>query len=265
MPQTPPLLIAQITDTHLFANPHQDLLGLPTVKSLQATLDHLSALQPKPDLLLLTGDLSQDTTPESYQRLERMLAPLGIPAVWVPGNHDVLLTMQEVLQTELISAEKAFQRQGWNFLLLNSAVPQTVYGRLSAESLEWLDQQLQILPDLPTLIALHHPPFAVGSAWIDTLKLRNTEALFAVIDRHPQVKLVLFGHIHQEFEHQRRGVCYLGTPSTCVQFKPNSLQFAVDEMQPGFRLLELYPDGRVQTRVERVAFEHQMNYAATGY
>ena len=139
-------------------------------------------------------------------------------------------------------------------MLLSSWVPGKVYGKLSGRSLEWLEQQLQIIGDKPTAIALHHPPCAIASDWMDRIKLQNPEEFFAIIDRYPQVKLVLFGHIHQAFEQERRGVRYLGSPSTCVQFKPKSVEFAIDSTQPGFRLLTLNSDGSFETKIERVNY-----------
>ena len=87
---------------------------------------------------------------------------------------------------------------------------------------------------------------------MDKIKLQNPDEFYAIIDRYPQVKLVLFGHIHQAFEQQRRGVSYLGSPSTCVQFKPESVEFAIDSIQPGFRLLTFNSDGTLETKIERV-------------
>jgi 3',5'-cyclic-AMP phosphodiesterase len=265
MVQASPLLIAQVTDIHLFANPSQELLKLPTAKSFQVVLEQLQSLFPQPDVLLLTGDLSQDETPESYQYLQNLLQPLGIPTYWLPGNHDQPSVMQQVLNRAPISPQKSFFAGDWQFILLNSAVPGCVHGQLSRESLDWLELQLQQSREQPTLIALHHPPFPVNSAWLDRISLGNAEELFAVVDRHPQVRLVVFGHIHQEFERSRHGVHYLGCPSTCIQFLPQSETFGLDDKQPGFRLLNLYPNGSFQTKVERVAFSHQLDTAAIGY
>ncbi len=265
MIQSSPLLIAQVTDIHLFATPSQELLGLPTRKSFHAVLERLQKLRPHPHLLLLTGDFSQDETPESYQYLQDLLKPLGIPTYWLPGNHDQPVVMEQVLNQAPISPEKSFSSGGWQFLLLNSAVSGSVHGQLSPESLDWLENQLQQTSERPTLISFHHPPFAVNSDWLDRLSLRNAEALFAVIDRHPQVRLVVFGHIHQEFSRLRHGVHYLGCPSTCFQFMPKSETFGLDSIEPGFRLINLYPDGSFQTQVERVAFSHQLDTAALGY
>ena len=260
----PPLLIAQITDIHLFADENQELLGLATTQSFLAVLERLS-LQPRPDLLLLTGDLSQDGKPESYQNVQDLLSPLRTPTYWLPGNHDYLPAMEQVLNRGLVSPSKTFEQGGWNFVLLNSSVPGCVHGHLSTETLDWLDFRLRLVSSKPTLVALHHPPMPVNSTWLDTSTLQNPEELFAVLDCHPQVKLVLFGHIHQDFNRQRHGVHYLGTPSTCIQFEPRSSDFALDQEKPGFRLLKLYANGSWETKIERVEMCCQLNLAATGY
>ncbi len=265
MNQVFPVSIAQVTDIHLFAAENHELLGMPTMESFQAVIAGLKILQPELDLLLLTGDLSGDGTPTSYENLQNLLSPLQIPTYWIPGNHDCAIAMDEILNLKMFSRRKSFERGGWNFLLLSSAVPGCVHGYLSAPTLNWLDSQLNILSDKPTLISLHHPPFLVNSQWLDSSTLQNSQELFAVLDRHPQVKLVLFGHIHQEFQRQRHHVHYLGTPSTSIQFKPESTMFALDQKPPGFRLIKLYPNGTWETSIERVPFFHSLELTATGY
>lgn len=259
------LLIAQITDIHLFANTSKELLGLPTAKSFQAVRDQLQNLFPQPDILLLTGDLSQDGKPETYEYLQDLLKPLRIPTYWLPGNHDQPLIMEQILNQAPISSQKSFQAGGWQFLLLNSAVTGCVYGQLSAESLHWLDFQLKLAQERPTLIGLHHPPFLVNSDWLDGSVLQNSEQLFEVLDSHPQVRLVVFGHIHQEFKRSRCGVCYLGCPSTSIQFLPESKTFLLEKTDLGFRLINLFPDGTFETQVKRVAYSYQLDTAAIGY
>jgi Icc protein len=265
MPLLAPLVIAQISDCHLFANERRQLLGMPTIESFQAVLKQVGALQRKPDLLLLTGDLSQDGKPESYELLKELVTPLAIPTYWLPGNHDCVPVMEQVLQGGFMFLQKSFYAGAWNFLLLNSQVPGSVHGRLSSASLDWLEKQLQTIGNSPTVVAMHHPPFEVGSAWLDGSSLQNPNELFEVLDRHPQVKLVLFGHIHQEYSHWRNGVQYFGVPSTCIQFEPHSSDFSLDEIYPGFRLLYLYRDATWWTTVERAQYSHQPDMAATGY
>lgn len=266
MNQASPLSIAQVTDVHLFADEKQELLGLNTTQSFQAVIKQLLSVRHCIDLLLLTGDLSQDGTSESYARLQHLLKPLAKPTYWIPGNHDYFPTMQQSLNQAFILPEKEFIQGGWNFVLMNSAVPGYSHGQLSEPTLSWLDYRLANWSTQPTLIALHHPPFLVNSQWLDSSTLENSQEFFAVLDRYPQVKLVLFGHIHQEFHHQRNGVHYLGSPSTSVQFEPNSKHFSLKQEYPGFRLIQLYPDGSWLTQVERVAYsEYIFDLAATGY
>lgn len=254
MSQKKPLLIAQITDTHLSADPNQEKKGIATAKSLQSVIQRIEQLQPQPDLLLLTGDLSQDETPESYQHLYNWLSPLSIPTYWVPGNHDDASLMEQHLAQEPFFPHKSFQLGGWQFILLNSAIPGCVYGELSSQSLEWLEHQLQKASNLPTLIATHHPPLFVNSDWINNISLQNPDDLLAILERYPQVQLVIFGHIHQDFYHEHQGIQYFGTPSTGVQFSPNLQEFQIDSLPPGFRLFYLYPDGTWETKVKRVSY-----------
>ena len=244
------MLIAQITDTHLFAEVEPSVFGLTTYKSLLTVVEKLRTLQPQPDILLLTGDLSQDESCQSYDRLTSFIAPLNIPAYWLPGNHDNLQVMEQVLQSP-INAAKSFHAGGWNFLLLSSLIPGCVHGEISQQSLDWVELQLEQNPN-PTLVALHHPPCLINSDWMDNINLRKYKEFWALIDRYPQVKLVIFGHIHQEFATQRQGVSYLGSPSTCVQFQPKSKEFTIDKQaQPGFRLINLFVDGTYNTEVIR--------------
>lgn len=243
------MLIAQITDTHLFAEVEPSVFGVQTYNSLLTVVEKLRTLQPQPDILLLTGDLSQDESSQSYDRLTSLVAPLNIPAYWLPGNHDNLQVMEQVLHP--INAAKSFHAGGWNFLLLSSLIPGCVHGEISQQSLAWLELQLEQNPD-PTLVALHHPPCSINSDWMDKINLRNYEEFLAVCDRYPQIKLVIFGHIHQEFDTRRGNVRYLGSPSTCVQFQPQSKEFAIDKQaQPGFRLINLFTDGTYNTEIVR--------------
>lgn len=258
-----PLRIAQVTDLHLFAKSDQCLLGMPTLRSLNALIEQLQWLRPQLDLLLLTGDLSQDGTIESYERLQAALSPLKIPIYWLPGNHDCVEAMERSLTR--FYPDKAFERGGWRFLLLNSQDPGCVHGRLSVESLTWLDRQLTQNPKIPTVVSLHHPPFSVNSTWLDTSILQNSTELLEILDRAAQVKLVVFGHIHQEFQQQRGDATFLGTPSTCIQFARESDEFALGQEPPGFRLILLYPDGTWESQVKRVKFNHALDLAATGY
>lgn len=258
------ITIAQITDIHLFASEQEQLLGMSTIDSFHAVIEQLRKLREELDLLLLTGDLSGDSSAQSYGNLQNALSTLFLPSYWLPGNHDNFSVMNEVLALGLVSRRKCFERGGWNFILLDSSVTGQVHGYLRSETLEWLDSQLSMAAK-PTAIALHHPPFKINSRWLDNSSLQNSNQFFAVLDKYPQVRLVLFGHIHQEFYTQRQGVDYLGSPSTCVQFRPRSKKFALDEQAPGFRLMKLYPNGTWESWIKRVPYFNTIEVAANGY
>ena len=248
-----PLLAAQITDTHLFAEFDRTWKGLSTARTLKTVLQHLQQIQPQPDVLMLTGDLSQDETPQSYELLASLISPLKIPAYWIPGNHDNVSVMQQILNKPFLSPEKSFQVGNWQFLLLSSVEAGCDGGRLSPESLDWLDTQLQQTGDRPVIIALHHHALPIDCQIMDGMMLHNADEFLAIVDRHPQIKIVLCGHIHQEFHQQRGSVTYLGTPSTCIQLLPKSHPIILDDIPPGFRLIELAIDGNWNTKVERVS------------
>ncbi len=245
------LLVAQLTDTHLFADDSETMFGCRTNQTFAAVVARLAAVQPRPDCLLLTGDISQDDSVASYAYARSVIGPLGIPTYWLRGNHDQNGDAIAALNGDGIVADKAFEQGGWRFILLDSMALDQPGGRLAESQLEYLEQQLQ--DPQPTLVAVHHHPIACGVEYMDAIGLANADALFAVLDRYPLVKLVICGHIHQESVAQRAGVTYLGTPSTCIQLKPNQAEIELDlDRGPGFRLLRLYPDGRFETAVCRL-------------
>ncbi|MEX0951495.1 MAG: phosphodiesterase, partial [Gammaproteobacteria bacterium] len=123
-------------------------------------------------------------------------------------------------------------------------------GELPASELDWLEQQLKH-NTLPTLVALHHPPVKIDSPWMDGMRLRNPDDFFRVIDRHAHVRAVVWGHIHQVYETRRDYVQLLGCPSTCVQFEPQSQEYATDTAGPGYRCLYLQGD-KISSEIIRI-------------
>jgi Icc protein len=103
------------------------------------------------------------------------------------------------------------------------------------------------------MVCLHHQPVAIGSTWLDTMTVSNSAEFFAIVDKHSNVKAVIWGHIHQAFARQRRGIALLSAPSTCVQFKPNQATPKADTLTPGYRWFELHQDGNFVSGVERIA------------
>jgi Icc protein len=106
----------------------------------------------------------------------------------------------------------------------------------------------------------------MGSRWLDTMAVDNADEFFSIIDRHPQVRGILWGHVHQEFDTMRSDVRLMASPSTCIQFLPGSGNFAVDAAAPGYRWLSLYPDGRIETGILRLSeVPGSVDLASAGY
>ncbi|HQU16222.1 MAG: 3',5'-cyclic-AMP phosphodiesterase [Gammaproteobacteria bacterium] len=258
--------VLQFTDTHLYRDADRTLLGLNTQQSFEEVLVRARAQHWPADLVLATGDLVHDHSLEGYQRLRETLATLGVPGYWLPGNHDDPRLMRAALQRSGASDPRSVRVKGWQIILLDSHLEGSDAGRVAPAELERLEEDLERFSDHHALVCLHHPPVLIGSRWMDAIGLQNAEELLALLDRHRQVRAVLWGHIHQEFLGERRGMLLLGTPSTCFQFKPNRADFEVDSEPPGYRWLVLHADGRVETGVERLAdFPVEINMASTGY
>jgi Icc protein len=258
--------VLQITDTHLFGEPDGCLLGLNTEQSLKAVIADVAGKHLPADLVLATGDLAHQPTPAAYERLFANFSELGLPVYCLPGNHDEGQLLQSASGDGLCRFEAQAHHGGWHFVFLDSTIPGSEGAHLTQDSLQQLDEQLQSAPDAHTLVCLHHQPVLMGSRWLDTMALDNPDEFFAVIDRHPQVRGILWGHVHQEFTDTRKGVRLISTPSTCIQFKPDSNDFALDMTSPGYRWLILQPDGGIETGVERLAdMPGTIDLAASGY
>ena len=245
--------ILQITDTHLFAGEHETLLGINTYRSYHAVLDAIQAQRRDVDLIVATGDLAQDHSQEAYRHFAAGIAQLPAPCVWLQGNHDFQPAMVDALAAAGIAPSKqVLLGDNWQVLMLDSQVFGVPHGELSEYQLEWMERCLQAHPERYTLLLLHHHPLPSGSTWLDQHSLRNPHMLGAILLRYPKVNTVVCGHIHQDLDLEWQGRRLLATPSTCVQFKPHCTNFTIDDVSPGWRYLDLLPDGRVETQVFRL-------------
>jgi Icc protein len=259
------LRVLQLTDTHLYANPAGTLLGVNTLDSFASVIEHFRDHHWTIDLLLATGDLVHDASPQGYARIGAMLSGFGVPVFCLPGNHDTPDALRQHLRGDRISTATVSDLGPWRFVMLDSVIVGEEGGRLAGAELARLEEALATT-DRHVLVCMHHQPVQVGSAWIDTMAIDNPDALFDIIDRYPGVRGVLWGHVHQTFDGRRGSVRLMASPSTCVQFTPRSEDFQVDEEPPGFRLLALQPDGVIRSEVVRVhGMPHGLDLASAGY
>ncbi len=248
-----PAMLVQLTDSHLFGEPETSMLGVNTDASLRAVLRQIEADGKHPDLLLATGDMSQDGEAAAYRRLARVLseAPALAQASirCLPGNHDLPAVMRQELPQWSVPVTDV---GAWRVVTLDTTVPGSNAGHLPASQLDLLEAALAEAPGRHTLVAMHHNPMQIDSHWHDSMMIDNPQALFKLLARWPQVRVLLWGHVHHEFDRRRHNLRLLATPSTCFQFSIRDGKHVVDNMAPGYRWIKLYQDGSMATGVRRV-------------
>lgn len=245
--------VVQLTDTHLCHSRGGKLLGVDTDRSLQAVIDLVKSERYAVDLLLATGDLSDRGAPAAYVRLQEYFDQLTPDHFWLPGNHDDRGAMTDTVAHPLRLVREL--RVGrWQIVMLDSQVPGEVGGELGPGELAMLEQALRAAAEqeLFSLVCLHHQPVPIGCAWLDEQMVADADAFFALLERFPGVRGVLWGHVHQQVDRDRGGIRLMASPSTCVQFAPGSEDFMADTSPPGYRWLDLHADGSLETGVSRV-------------
>jgi Icc protein len=195
------VLLAQISDLHFLPEGTLAFGRVDTAGCLERAIDHLNALAPAPAAVLITGDLTNDGDASVWAELMSRLGRLRAPVHAVPGNHDDRELMRAAFaHLGRFPAEGplrfAVELGPLRLIGLDSLVPGQPGGRLGPDQLAWLDEQLGRVPERPTLVALHHPPFRTGIEHMDAMMLEDGEALAELVGRHPQVLRVLCGHVH---------------------------------------------------------------------
>jgi 3',5'-cyclic AMP phosphodiesterase CpdA len=238
------MLIAQLSDLHVM--PHGALAYgvVDTNPFVERAFKTVSELDPRPDVVILSGDLTDGGLDAEYDILAALIRRhLHMPVYVIPGNHD----RREGMKARLghlpgVSADPEFihyvvDDHPVRLVMLDSIVAQQSHGELCAARLAFLERALSEAPKKPTLVVLHHPPFLTGIAHMDEVSLRRPEAFEAVIRRHPQVERILCGHAHRPIIARFGG--------TLVQVAPSVAHQVV---------LDLRPDGPATFNLEPPAF-----------
>ncbi|AIR85431.1 MULTISPECIES: phosphodiesterase [Erwiniaceae] len=231
-------LIAQISDLHIKANGRLSYKKVDTQAALLRVIDTLNRLTPRPDIVVITGDLVDFGTAEEYQTLRTALCRLQLPYMLMAGNHDDRQQLRAAFpdhhylqRGETLNWQA--QVKGVQLLALDSSVPQQPWGYVDEAQLAWLKEQLEREPQLPTLVMLHHPPLISGIGHMDKQPLRNPDALAAIICQHPQVERVLSGHLHRSVQARFAGTLACVAPGVSHQ-----VAFDLSENGPANFVLE---------------------------
>jgi 3',5'-cyclic-AMP phosphodiesterase len=197
------MIIAQITDLHIPPPGVERADGFDPVADAQRCFEAVARFEPRPDLVLLTGDLVNAGTEAEYLRLKQMLDRFPLPVRLLAGNHDGREAMQAVFgplpghRPENMFLQYTMDAGPVLIVALDTLEPGQVGGVLCAERLAWFEAALGQAPDRPTLVALHHPPFVTGLTGLDRHGFEGMEACRRLIERSPQVCLVISGHTHR--------------------------------------------------------------------
>ena len=217
------MVVAQITDMHLSTPGSRTDRLFRTADHLERAVDHLNALVPRADVVLATGDLTDQGRVEEYERLRAILERLAMPAYLIPGNHDDRENLRKVFDHHpYLDCDGSFIQYAvddWplRLIALDTLAPGKSRGRLCATRLAWLGARLSEATERPTLIFMHHPPFATGIISMDGMGLDGIEALASVIHRHPQVERIVAGHVHRPIVRRFAGTVACTCPATAHQ------------------------------------------------
>ena len=251
--------LIQVTDCHLTAPLGTLFRGRDPAVFLSRCLNQAAARHPEVKALLLTGDLVHDA-PTAYPHLAQLVqnastafAQPALPVLAIAGNHDVPAELASTLSTTPgVLAEPVLTLGNWCVIGVNTQRVGSTEGYIDAAELNHLSQRLAATSAAHILLALHHPPIVIGSAWMDEIRLQNTPALSACIRGYP-IRGMVFGHIHQAFAAVVDNVTYLGTPSSVLQFKAGAPEFALDtELGGAYRVIHLTDTGQIHSQVEWV-------------
>jgi len=241
--------LVQLSDTHLEREEGGRLLGMDTDKSLRYVLDLIQQEHPNIDVVLATGDISTHGTPEAYQRFEQYMSGFDAPVFCLPGNHDDNSVMADMCSAMMAGHYVAGH---WLIVLIDSTIHRQVGGLVEQAQIDRLKALAARHSDKHILVAFHHPPLKVDCAWLDPQRIKNGDNFLEQVTSIANVRLLLCGHVHQEWSDEYNGVPMMSTPSTCIQFKPRCYDFTLDTEAPGYRWLDLRPDGTFYTEVSRV-------------
>jgi Icc protein len=218
------MLLAQISDLHIKPQRRLAYGVVDTATMLERCVAAIRALPQRPDAVIATGDLVDLGRPDEYGLLREILAPLAaLPLYLLPGNHDERAALRAAfpdhgyLRQWEPFVQYAIDAHALRLVALDTVIPGQSGGELCDARLAWLDRTLAAARDRPTVVALHHPPFATGIGHMDRIALANAGALAAVLRRHPQVERVIAGHLHRPIVCQFAGTVASVCPSPAHQ------------------------------------------------
>ena len=195
------MLLAQLTDTHILGPDYAGERFVDNNDRLAKAVESLNAETVRPDAVLATGDLTDTGSEAEMALLTELLAPLHVPVLPIPGNHDRRETFRTAFDMPWATDDSHI---GWvadlgdmTVIGLDTLLPGSHGGHFDDERLLWLTQALDEAGDRPTAIAMHHPPFDSGIHWMDEMGLEGKDGFVDLVARYPNLTRIFCGHIHR--------------------------------------------------------------------
>ncbi|MGB1160137.1 MAG: phosphodiesterase [Alphaproteobacteria bacterium] len=218
--------LLQLSDTHIA--PEGQLVagrletGAPLAQ-LVARLQDVKSQLGSIDAVLVTGDLSEDGSAESYERFKRLLDPLDLPLFVIPGNHDARQPLLSAFRQDgyLSDGEKLNWHQqigAVHVIGLDTLIEGQGAGELDGATLQFLEAALAVAGSEPVMIAMHHPPFPSGIAFMDEIGLKSAKELAAILHGHRGEVRVVCGHVHSMMIASIGPCVAISAPSPCSSF-----------------------------------------------
>ena len=248
------MIIGHLSDLHV-TPPAERLFGvIDTHAATVEAIDQLGRLSPRPDAVIVTGDLTGHGLPEEYAAARRALDELDAPYFVIPGNHDRRDALLAAFDGHAWAdgdgrIQYAVEDLAVRLVAVDSVEEGLDEGRIGIDQLAWLDVTLAAAADRPTLVFLHHPPLRSGVWWMDTAGLAGARELGQVLERHPQVGLVASGHIHRTISGVlgRARVAVAPSPAFAVHLDLEPGQPPRAAWEPGACLVHAFRDDEFVT------------------
>jgi 3',5'-cyclic AMP phosphodiesterase CpdA len=205
------LRILHLSDTHLYGDGTLHYGIVDTRAALERTLERAGELE-SVDVVVASGDLSDDGSAESYRILAGMLEPWaaerGAVVVYAMGNHDLRAGFEEVLGERT----RTIDVKGFRIATVDSTVPGAGYGNLDEAQLDALRVALESPSRNGTIVVLHHPPVPAQTTLLQALELQNPAELLDVCATG-DVRLILAGHYHHSLSTEAEGIPLVVAPA----------------------------------------------------
>jgi Icc protein len=250
-------VLAQLSDPHVEVGPGDT----GSAEALATAVDAVLALDPAPDAVLVSGDLTNLSDARSYERVRELLAPLPMPVHVLPGNHDDREALRAWFTDDTVAGA---HRDPFHYtvrcgearlVMCDTTQPGRDDGRLGAEAFAWLERELAAEPAMPTIVAMHHAPLLTGIAAMDAIGLpeADRDALGSLLERFASVRRVVAGHVHRACFGVLGGCPVFACPSTHLQVRLHpGPEIVLEPAPPSFALHAVLAGGEVVTLVQPV-------------